>query len=85
MLTVTGLRVGINTAAPLGTLDVRGDIQAGNSDLYFTKTDHDSHRLRQHAGLRRDRERHELDGALMILGRTVTTNPLHRASRCGTS
>lgn len=32
--------VGIGTTTPQGKLDVNGDIRAGNSDLYFTKTDH---------------------------------------------
>ena len=32
--------VGIGTPAPQGKLDVRGAIRAGNSDIYFTRTDH---------------------------------------------
>ena len=62
--------VGIGTDSPGGKLDVRGDIRAGNSDIYFTKTDH------KHTGFGNTDgyaaiENAEDFGALMILGRTT--------------
>ena len=63
--------VGIGTVSPGGKLDVLGDIRAGNSDIYFTKTDH------KHTGIGNTDgyaaiENAEDFGALMILGRAGT-------------
>ncbi|MDF0664874.1 MAG: hypothetical protein P0119_02235 [Nitrospira sp.] len=66
-------KVGIGTVAPQGKLEVVGDIRAGNSDLYFTKVDH------QHTGFGNTLGYAAIEndgtqyGALMILGRTVKT------------
>jgi hypothetical protein len=62
--------VGIGTNSPAGKLDVIGDIRAGNSDIYFTKTDH------KHTGFGNAEgcaaiENCQDYGALMILGRTT--------------
>jgi hypothetical protein len=74
--TTTG-NVGIGTTAPQAKLDVRGAIRAGNSDIYFTRTDHN------HTGIGNNADFAAIEnaanyGALMILGRTVSTNPLRR-------
>ncbi len=60
--------VGIGTDAPVGKLDVRGDIRAGNSDLYFTKADHNHTGIGNTAGLAAIENAADYD-ALMILGR----------------
>ncbi len=70
-LSYTGGNVGIGTATPQGKLDVQGDIRAGNSDLYFTKTDHN------HTGVGNADGYAAIEnaanyGSLMILGRAGT-------------
>ena len=69
--------VGIGTPKPQATLDVAGEIHAGNSDIYFTKTNHNHSAFGNKAGYAAI-ENAENYGALMILGRTVSTNPLKR-------
>lgn len=68
-LTVTG-NVGIGTTEPQGKLDVRGAIHAGNSDIYFTKTDHNHTGLGNTIGFAAI-ENAASFGALMILGRST--------------
>ncbi len=63
--------VGIGTAEPKGKLDVQGDIRAGNSDIYFTKTDHVHSGIGNTAGYAAIENAQNLD-ALAILGRTGT-------------
>jgi len=70
-LTVTG-NVGIGTNQPQGKLDVQGDIRAGNSDIYFTKTDHNHTGISNTAGLAAIENAVNYD-ALMILGRAGTS------------
>src|SRR5262245_8589554 len=70
-LTVINGRVGIGTPTPEGTLDVRGDIRAGNSDIYFTKTDHNHTGIGNTAGFAAIENSANYDG-LMILGRAGT-------------
>ena len=65
-------KVGIGTAAPQGKLDVRGDIRAGNSDIYFTETNH------AHTGIGNTSGYAAIENAanyeaLMILGRAGTS------------
>lgn len=65
-------RVGLGTTGPAGTLDVRGDIHAGNSDLYFTDTNH------RHTGFGNNSGYAAIENAsdyaaLMILGRAGTS------------
>jgi hypothetical protein len=55
----------------IGNLDVRGDIQAGNSDLYFTKTDHNHTGIGNNPGFAAI-ENAANYGALMIMGRAGT-------------
>ena len=71
-LTVINGRVGIGTTTPEGTLDVRGDIRAGSSDIYFTKTDHNHTGIGNTAGFAAIENSASHDG-LMILGRAGTT------------
>ena len=64
--------VGIGTTAPQGKLHVMGDIYAGNSDLYFTKSNHN------HTGIGNTEGYAAIENAadynaLMILGRAGTT------------
>lgn len=56
---------------------VRGSLQAGNSDLYFTRTDHNHTGFGNTAGYAAI-ENGANYGCLMILGRSATVNPLHR-------
>lgn len=70
-LSITGGNVGIGTAAPEAALDVRGAIRAGNSDLYFTKTDHAHTGVGNQAGYAAIENAANFD-ALMILGRAGT-------------
>ena len=71
--------LGLGTAAPNARLDVRGAIHAGGSDLYFTETGHRHTGFGNAAGYAAI----ENDGgdynALMILGRSISQNPLSRA------
>jgi hypothetical protein len=65
--------VGIGTATPQGKLEVNGDIRAGNSDLYFTKTDHNHTGIGNAPGFAAIENAADL-GALLILGRAGTAN-----------
>src|SRR5215207_6767924 len=65
-------RVGIGTYDPQGKLDVSGDIRAGNSDIYFTRTDHNHTGIGNTAGYAAI-ENAANYGALMILGRAGTS------------
>ena len=72
-LTITvGGDVGIGTYDPQGKLDVRGGIRAGNSDIYFTRTDHNHTGIGNAAGYAAI-ENATNYGALMILGRAGTS------------
>src|SRR5215207_5892645 len=63
---------GIGTADPQGRLDVRGDIRAGNSDIYFTQPNHNHTGIGNAAGFAAI-ENAANYGALMILGRAGTS------------
>lgn len=63
--------VGIGTTDPKLKLDVAGAISAGNSDIYFTKTDHDHSGYGNTAGYAAIENAKNYD-ALMILGRAGT-------------
>ena len=63
--------VGIGTPAPQGKLDVRGAIRAGNSDIYFTRTDHNHTGIGNQAGFAAIENAANYN-ALMILGRAGT-------------
>ncbi len=65
-------RIGIGTANPAGKLDVAGDIRAGNSDIYFTKTNHSHTGIGNTAGYAAIENAANYD-ALMILGRAGTS------------
>jgi hypothetical protein len=69
--------VGIGTTTPEAKLDVRGAIWAGTSDLYFTDPNHDHTGIGNTAGYAAIENAKNYD-ALMILGRTISTNPLKR-------
>lgn len=60
-----------------GTLDVLGDIRAGNSAIYFTNPDHNHNPIGNTAGFAAI-ENAQNWGGLMILGRTTSTSPLRR-------
>lgn len=62
--------VGIGTANPGGKLEVAGDIRAGNSDIYFTKTDHNHSAFGNNAGFAAIENAKDFEG-LMILGRQM--------------
>lgn len=63
--------VGIGTTSPGAKLEVGGDISAGNSDIYFTKTDHIHSGKGNTAGYAALENAKDYD-ALMILGRAGT-------------
>ncbi len=63
--------VGIGTVTPGAKLDVSGNIFAGNSDIYFTKTDHNHSGIGNTAGYAAIENAKSHD-ALMILGRSGT-------------
>ena len=62
--------VGIGTRTPAAKLDVAGAIFAGNSDLYFTRTDHDHSGIGNTLGWAAI-ENARSHNALMILGRST--------------
>jgi hypothetical protein len=64
--------VGIGTRTPAAKLDVAGAIFAGNSDLYFTKTDHDHTGTGNAIGFAAIENARNYN-ALMILGRSTGT------------
>jgi hypothetical protein len=67
-----GGNVGIGTTGPpAGKLDVRGDIRAGNSDIYFTEPNHTHTGIGNTAGFAAIENAVNYD-ALMILGRSGT-------------
>jgi cytoskeletal protein CcmA (bactofilin family) len=63
--------VGIGTPSPQSKLDVNGEIRAGNSDIYFTKTDHVHTGIGNTAGFAAIENASNYN-ALMILGRAGT-------------
>src|SRR5215213_6170663 len=63
--------IGIGTTTPQGRLDVRGAIRAGNSDIYFTRTDHNHTGIGNQAGFAAIENAANYN-ALMILGRAGT-------------
>jgi hypothetical protein len=65
--------IGIGTVSPEGSLDVRGDIRAGNSALYFTLTNHGHSGIGNQAGYAAIENAQDYD-ALMILGRAGTAH-----------
>ncbi|MFN0195041.1 MAG: tail fiber domain-containing protein [Aestuariivirga sp.] len=69
--------VGIGTTAPRAKLEVNGGIYAGNSDIYFTKTDHDHTGIGNTLGWAAI-ENGKGHDCLMIIGRTVNVNPINR-------
>jgi Chaperone of endosialidase len=71
-LSLNNGRVGIGTYNPQGKLDVSGDIRAGNSDVYFTRTDHNHTGIGNTAGFAAI-ENAANYSALMILGRAGTS------------
>ncbi|WP_424097829.1 hypothetical protein [Moorena producens] len=64
--------VGIGTNSPEGKLDVRGDIRAGNSDIYFTNTNHNHTGIGNKSGWAAIENAANF-GALMIMGRAGTS------------
>ena len=65
--------VGSGTTEPKAKLDVIGGIFAGNSDIYFTKTDHVHSGIGNPAGYAAIENAQDYD-SLMILGRAGTAN-----------
>jgi hypothetical protein len=63
--------VGIGTTEPKAKQDVQGNIHAGNSDIYFTKVDHNHTGIGNTAGYAAIENAADY-GALMILGRSGT-------------
>src|SRR5947209_1016714 len=78
-----GSKVGINQPNPGFTLDVNGTLQAtgavyaGNSELHFTKTDHNWNASSDQLGYATIQNGANYN-ALMIVGRTVSVNPMRR-------
>jgi hypothetical protein len=76
--TLSGLRQDVNSKLPLaggtlgGDLTVNGALREGNSDIYFTKTDHNHSGLGNQPGNAAIENGKDYD-ALMILGRQSTT------------
>ena len=70
-LDITG-NVGIGTDSPEGKLEVIGDIRAGNSDIYFTKTNHNYTGFGNTSGFAAIENSANYD-SLMILGRAGTS------------
>lgn len=66
--------VGIGTTSPAAKLDVNGAIRAGNSDIYFTKTDHTHTGIGNALGFAAIENDSQTYNALMILGRMTTIN-----------
>ena len=66
--------VGVGTANPQAKLDVMGAIRAGNSDIYFTETNHNHSGIGNATGYAAI-ENAANYGALMILGRNTATSP----------
>ena len=66
-----GGNVGIGLDTPQAKLDVKGAIRAGNSDIYFSETNHNHTGLGNPAGFAAIENASEY-GALMILGRAGT-------------
>ncbi|MFK0730891.1 MAG: tail fiber domain-containing protein [Gloeotrichia echinulata HAB0833] len=64
--------IGIGTSQPQGKLDIQGDIRAGNSDIYFTKTDHNHTGTGNTTGYAAIENAAD-HNALMILGRAGTS------------
>jgi len=74
--------VGIGTTSPGSALDVNGAIRAGNSDIYFTKTDHAHSGIGNQPGFASIENDGATYNALMILGRTTgPPNALNRRVR----
>jgi hypothetical protein len=60
-----------------GNATINGEINAGNSDIYFTKTNH-NHTAKGNTFGHAAIENSERDNALMILGRSSSRSKLHR-------
>lgn len=75
--TLSGLRQDVNSKLPLaggsltGDLTVNGKLNEGNSDIYFTKTDHNHSGLGNKPGFAAIEDAKDYD-ALMLLGRLST-------------
>ena len=67
----------VDITAREGHLWTRGGVYCGNSDLYFTKVDHNYTGIGEAVGVAAI-ENSSNYNALMILGRTVSTSPLRR-------
>lgn len=65
--------IGVGTETPMGRLDVRGAILAGNSDIYFTNVNHVHTGRGNEPGVAAIENSSDYD-ALMILGRSNTSN-----------
>lgn len=72
--------VGIGTT-PGAKLDVNGNIYAGNSDIYFTKTDHAHTGTGNTAGYAAIENASDYN-ALMILGRSLDAKPNEAGHQC---